>query len=75
MKNNNYHHVYKFAPIAIEVILTAIVPVGFVTAFIQHPILVSGQKVSTTSNESVAANSHVAKRANLPAFASPTGVN
>lgn len=38
MKKNNAHHVYEFAPIATAVIIYAIVPVAFITAFVLHPI-------------------------------------
>lgn len=34
----NYHHEYKFAPIAAMVIAYAIIPVAFVAAFVLHPI-------------------------------------
>lgn len=35
---NQYHHVYRFWPIVINVLLEAIVPVGFIAVLIQHPI-------------------------------------
>ena len=38
MKKNNAHHEYKFAPIATEVLLTAILPVGLIAGFILHPV-------------------------------------